>query len=364
MEEKKKRIEATIVADSKNEFGQRITTYVLTYPRMIHAEVMTHRMFSRNAASSRAIPAEKMIAAVKEDPFIPIAFQKVHKGMQGKYYLEGAELEESRRLWLATRNNSCLTAESMMKQGATKQLTNRLLEPFQWYTCLVTATEYENFFHLRCPKYKLFGQEYRSKKDALAHMEKFKHSLLGSDVSEIRNWTDLDWLKNNTSPAEIHIQALAESMWDARNESAPTTLKAGKWHIPFGDRIEDHRVPVPEFSTAPSEMTNMYNSMLQEYKIKIAIARCARVSYGNFEGKDDYEADIKLFERLQGPPLHASPFEHVAQCMSDWEYSRYTQTYPSSDETGGMWEEEEGWCGNFRGFLQYRKTMANENVTV
>ena len=71
-----KKISAEIVADSVNEHGNRITTMLLTYPRFIHGEVLTHRMFSRNSASSRAIPFEKMYKMVAEDPFIPIAWQK------------------------------------------------------------------------------------------------------------------------------------------------------------------------------------------------------------------------------------------------------------------------------------------------
>ncbi len=81
------KIEAKIIADSKNEFGNRITTMILTYPRIIHSEFMTHRMFSRNAASSRAVPAAKLIQAVKDNPFIPLAFQKQHSGMQGTEYI-------------------------------------------------------------------------------------------------------------------------------------------------------------------------------------------------------------------------------------------------------------------------------------
>lgn len=72
----KKQISAKIVADSVDSRSNRIITYLLTYPRFIHSELMTHRMFSRNSASSRAIPFEKMIQMIKEDPFTPIAWQK------------------------------------------------------------------------------------------------------------------------------------------------------------------------------------------------------------------------------------------------------------------------------------------------
>ena len=87
-----KTIKAGIIADSINQQGNRVTTYILTYPRIIHAELLTHRLFSRNAASSRAIPAKKMIKMIEEDPFIPIAWQKAHKGMQGTEYITDPEL--------------------------------------------------------------------------------------------------------------------------------------------------------------------------------------------------------------------------------------------------------------------------------
>ena len=88
------KIEAKIVADSVNKQGNRITTFLLTYPRFIHSELMTHRMFSRNSASSRAIPFEKMVKMVEEDPFIPIAWQKHHSGMQGSEYAQYPDTED------------------------------------------------------------------------------------------------------------------------------------------------------------------------------------------------------------------------------------------------------------------------------
>ena len=100
-----KTIKAGIIADSINQQGNRVTTYILTYPRIIHAELLTHRLFSRNAASSRAIPAKKMIKMIEEDPFIPIAWQKAHKGMQGTEYITDPELIKIERdEWLKDVN--------------------------------------------------------------------------------------------------------------------------------------------------------------------------------------------------------------------------------------------------------------------
>jgi len=97
-------ISAKVVADSKNEYGNRVTTMVVTFPRIILAEFNTHRMFSRNSASSRAIPFEKMVKAVRENPFVPIAWMRDHKGMQGNEYLtDKEEIQEAKDIWLAAR---------------------------------------------------------------------------------------------------------------------------------------------------------------------------------------------------------------------------------------------------------------------
>ncbi len=137
------KIKAEIVGDSKNEFGGRITTIVCTYPRIIHAEIMTHRMFSRNAASSRAVPAQKLIDAVKDDPFIPFAFQKAHSGMQGTEYItDPDEIKKEIADWLDDRDYLVKKAEARLARGVTKQLINRPLEPFQWYTCIINATDW------------------------------------------------------------------------------------------------------------------------------------------------------------------------------------------------------------------------------
>ena len=252
----KKKISAKIIADSIDERGNRITSYILTYPRIIHAEVMTHRMFSRNAASSRAIPFAKMLKDIQEDPFIPIAWQKAHSGMQGsEYWTEEDEVridignefeyiediqpitEEFKIRWLEARDKAVNIAIGMNNLGLTKQLCNRLLEPFQWYTCLVTFTEGDNFFELRCPRYEYSGEEFRSRKDAI-NSYTFKVGF-EKERLYLTSLTELDWIKLSKSQAEIHIQALAEAMWDARNESIPKVLKANEWHLPMIEIIED-----------------------------------------------------------------------------------------------------------------------------
>ena len=150
-----KQISAKIVADSISPQGHRITSFILTYPRFINSELMTHRVFSRNSASSRAIPFEKMVKMVQEYPFIPIAWQKHHSGMQGTEYFTESEAYWNNDKWLKARDNAVKIATLLTNDKVTKQLANRLLEPFMWHTTLCTFTESENFFNLRLPIYEI-----------------------------------------------------------------------------------------------------------------------------------------------------------------------------------------------------------------
>lgn len=359
-----KKIEAKIIADSINKSGTRITTYVLTYPRFIHAELMTHRVFSRNSASSRAIPFEKMLKMVEEDPFIPIAWQKDHKGMQGTEYLtEQYQINYRIGQWLNAAKlakESAISLSSNMVQhfnpvdhivleetGVTKQLCNRLFEPFMWHTVIVTATEYDNFFELRCPKYELFSENmpliFKSKKDLLRYVkdveaEEFKY--------EYDNLSIIDWLLLSKSGAEIHIQALAEAMWDAQNESRPKLLKGGEWHIPFGDQMN-----LPP--TIPIDKGYTLEEGLQIMKAKIAVARCARLSYMTFDGEINYEKDIALYNQLL-QSKHLSPFEHVALCPE--EFTTYG-IYKPDDGYTHLDFEGDYWSGNFKHWVQYRQLI-------
>jgi hypothetical protein len=251
--------------------------------------------------------------------------------MQGtKYITDPKHLEIITSEWLRARDKALFAAENLNRglalttlgsssyeliegTSVTKQLCNRLLEPFMWHTVICTATDYENFFKLRCPEYIVnwypanrpealepAQASFRSKKDAIARTN-----------GECDDWTEEDWREVNISQAEIHIQALAEAMWDAMNESTPKVLHTGEWHIPFGE--ED---------------------------VKIATAKCARVSYTTVgsTSNNSHTADIDLYNRLLESG-HMSPFEHCAQVM---EPERYF---------------EKPYSRNFRGFMQYREIV-------
>jgi len=366
-----RKINAEIVADSINEFGNRITTYLLTFPRFILPELNTHRLFTRNSASSRAIPFEKMVAIVETDPFIPIAWQKDHSGMQGtEYVTDEKQIRFRHGQWLNASRKAIQCADDLhdsiikktsvedpgeiISEGITKQLCNRLLEPFMWHTVLLTATEYDNFFELRCPKFHTpvsgEGFYFKSKKDCINnHSNKV-------NLTKLENFSYYDWQNINTSGAEIHIQALAESMWDVMNESTPKLLKAGEWHVPFGDKMNIELMS----NVAPYEQTE--NTI-----IKIATARCARLSYMTFDKEINYQKDIDMHDMLKAN-RHLSPFEHCARTMTEEEYYTFTKGQGKYiDDEGVSYgvqyfpESANGWCNNFKGYIQYRYLLESAN---
>jgi len=299
-------IKSEIIADSVNLVGNRLTTFILEYPRFIHAELMTHRMFSKNAASSRAIPIEKMIQQVQENPAMPEWWGKNQSGMQANEELdnivgkkrfplhlnEPTDREWAKQLWLEARDEAIKNAKKLNELGLHKQISNRLLEPWFNIRIILSGTEFENFFALR------------------AHKD-----------------------------AQPELQKLAYMMLEEYNKSNPKLLQSGQWHIPFGDKID--KTKLDQIVKQEVDEYNHYEYVYTELKKRIAVARCARVSYFNYEGKDDYEADIKLCDRLFGNnPKHLSPTEHVAQA-----------------------QENSDWYGNFRGFKQYRKFFNDENLS-
>lgn len=331
-------IRAKIVLDSTNEFGTRLTTPATQFPRMVLAEFNTHKMISKNSASSRAIPFEKMLEKVQNDPFIPIKWMKEHKGMQGFEYFTDEEVKELRLYedHLLARDYAIERAMNQSAKGLTKQIVNRYLEPFMYHKVLATGTEWENFLALRAAE-----------------------------------------------GAEIHIQDLAYKLLDVMNASTPRMLKAGEWHIPFGDRIDSNEIyELYKKGHKPGQVTDDF---ICEMELKIATARCARTSYDNFDGTSDFIKDIELHDRLvEGG--HWSPMEHSARCMTQDEFYTYSKTviiptkdlddYEAKHSDHPDWYEinnytgdhnqntvltEFGWCKNFRGFISYRHLFSNEN---
>lgn len=368
---------AQVVAHSKNRQGDELLSVLITFPRIILSEFNTHRMISKNTASSRAIPFKKMVEIVENDPFIPIAWQKEHKGMQGSEYFQKTDVinwasmsgdinaeKGLKELWLEASMFAIDCARSLNKSGLTKQLCNRLLEPFIWTTVLATASMegWENFFNLRCPQYHFPVDthfRHRSKKDCYAaHSNPDNLKLMDS-------FSMVDWLKINEGQAEIHMMELAECIYDAWRESTPKQLNSGEWHIPFEDKIDiktDNRYSKME------ELAWEYKLNVNQIKVKISTAMAARTSYTvvGEEKEINYEKMIELHDRLisQDPP-HSSPLEHCARAMNEEEYDNFVKGHVNTLINKGRLEYDiedfqKGWCNNFKGFIPYRYMIDNK----
>jgi thymidylate synthase ThyX len=244
-------ITAKIITDSISN-NIRLTTFQLRYPRFIHGEYMTHRVFSRNASSSRAIPVKKLISDIIEDTAMPIHWGKNRPGMQANeehYDLlqindENLSREEA---WLKARDSAIEIATQFMHAGYHKQIVNRILEPFSHISVVCTATDFNNFFALR------------------SHED-----------------------------AQPEIKCLSDKMIEELANSIPNQLETGMWHLPYVLESENY-LPL-------------------ETKRKISVARCARVSYLRHDGTTpDITKDVELHDVLVvSRPLHASPAEHQA----------------------------------------------------
>lgn len=344
----KNNISAEVVAHSLSPQGEELLSMLVTFPRIILAEVNTHRMLSKNTSSSRAIPFLKMVETVETNPFVPIAWQKNHSGMQGTEY--HTETRHNIAGWLRARDSAIREAKLLANNcDVTKQLTNRLLEPFMWTTMLITGSKsgWENFFRLRCPSYEfgsMPGEKFKSQKDA-CNASHWANRLL-----------DLEWLQANTGQAEIHIMDLAEKIWDAKNESTPKQLKVGEWHIPFEDKITRFSTLTLDETTSISELENN----ILHNKIFISVAMGARTSYTTVgeEKEINPETLIGLHDRLltQEPP-HSSPFEHCARAMSDVEYHHFVKGENFKENINP--QPALGWCYNLKGFISYRYIVDN-----
>ncbi len=369
-------IKAEVVGDSINEFGNRITTMEVTMPRIVLAEFNTHRMFSRNSASSRAIPFEKMSRTIEENPFVPIAWQINHKGMQGSEYItEPREVDNLKQIWLNGRDAAIVYATGLHYQNVTKQLCNRGLETYMWHKVLVTATEFENFFALRCPQYVYGSFGARSIKDIVGMMHRAAEMDMridseGLSTEDIVKSSVVDKLKHNKGQAEIHMMAVAEAMWDAYNESKPEELKEGEWHIPYKNRIDFGELGIATAEYIIEKGISGHIGDVNNWSSRVATVMAARVSYtvvGEDQKPLSYKRMFEIYDDLlNANPKHMSPFEHCGKAMSKEEHRSYIYTGGNplaiKDNKTDIYSIE-GWCGNFRGFIQLRKTIQGENIT-
>ncbi len=177
---------ARVLLDSSSPARIRLTTLEVTFPRFVLAEFNTHRSFSRNSASSRAVPTAKLIERVLNDPAVPLEWGKNKAGMSASDVLSGEGAREAERIWLQARDQAAAHAKALLELDVHKQELNRLLEPFLWHTVIVSATEWDNFFALRC-----------------------------------------------APNAQPEIRAAALAMREAMQTSRPQPLEHGQWHTPL-----------------------------------------------------------------------------------------------------------------------------------
>ena len=332
---------ARILCDSVSPTGKRLTTFEVTFPRIVLAEAKTHRLLrgaggnveeilidglginddenlSRNSASSRAIPLTKQLERVMTHPFVPARFPLNCKGMQPQEYVEADHPMYQTLVaeWLEARDKVLVIARQLSsKRNVHKQIVNRLLEPWMWHTAILTATEWDNFFALRC------------------HPD-----------------------------AQFEVKRIADLMYDLYHNppEAPQLVGPGLWHCPLIDN-EDLSLMMNWYLTKSQAYEGLpagYEPATTELMKRMSAARCARVSMLNHDGKRDVEADLGLFGKLIDPshPLHASPFEHVATPY-------YSEGLIQDVDRTAYYGKKDLRSGNFVGWKQMRKFLPGENVT-
>ena len=311
---RKTNITAKVVCDSINEQGIRLTTFEIEYPRIVMSEFNTHRSVSKNSSSSRAIPVSKMLEHIKNTNLKPVYFGAKKSGMQAGEEIIGEDLEYAHAVWDSALASAIGQAELLDDCGVAKEVTNRLVEPFQLVKVVCTATDWENFFNLR----------------------------LHPD-------------------ADPNICMLAYKMYQAMQESEPYLLKDGQWHLPYVNIGWNGK---GEMCYADEDFT----SVELEQAIKLSAASCASVSYRT-EGMTLEKAD-KIFDMLiKAEVIHSSPFEHLATPIVEKEFSfdipfdGSVVSYRESDswQEGVTHRNRQGelCSGNLRGWVQYRHLLPN-----
>ena len=346
----KDKIKAEIVAHSKRaNTGEEIITYKLTFPRIILSEVNTYKMLEKNTSSSRAIPFEKMVEVVDKEPFVPLAFQTHHKGMQGTEYITNREeIDYLEVKWLIAKDTAVESAYQLYNNGITKQLTNRILEPFMWVTQLCTGTR-ESFKHLfeqRCPIYDISNDVLRLARSDTKTSFKSKKEVI-KKFPQLSKKDDLWWLQRNKGQAEIHFMDLAEKMYDALNESTPVIMNDDEWHIPFSERPEF----IPEMSLKD--------------KIMLSCAMTARVSYTTINDDDvlTLEKAKNIYDKCVESG-HFSVVSHCAKCMTDYEYDTWIKGKCEKSEKLNILaipNEAKGFNKNLRGFVSLRQYIEDKS---
>lgn len=294
-------VKARIIADSINSRGTRLTTFELEYPRIIHSELLTHRVFSRNGASSRAIPVNTMLDLIEANPAMPSHWGKNQPGMQAQEELGELEKESVKQLWLSACKSAVNHARVMNDIKAHKQVINRITEPYQHMKVVLTGTDFANWF----------------------------------------------WLRDHTD-ADPTIADLAGSMSVSYNRSNPELLRAGEWHLPYVASTFKEGKQVYYASFDSNEEITL------EQALMISSSSAAQVSYRKTDGS--LEKAQLVYDRLvHSTPVHASPFEHCAMCFGSFE----DENGYWIDGITHVNREGVYFSGNLRDWIQYRQLLPN-----
>lgn len=297
---------ARVLNKSVSPDGIVITSFELEYPRMIHSELLTHKMLSRNAASSRAIPIAKSIESVRNSPAMPVEWGKNKPGMQADGEID--DPETAKWMWIQAAKQAADRAEQMAAMGLHKQVVNRILEPYVFMKTVLTATEYDNFY----------------------------------------------WLRDHED-ADPTIHELAQCMREATNSAGENPLVAGEWHFAYVDT--DVGFDKTTYSVGGEEID------LETAK-KIDAACCAQVSFRKLD--TTIEKALSIYDRLAGSvPVHASPFEHAATPVDHM--LMVHGCFGNSPEDSSTWQDgithvdRDGylWSGNFKSWIQGRQLVAD-----
>jgi len=173
-----------VVCHSRAPNGEELITLEIELHRFILPEFNTHRSLSRNFQSSRAVPVEKMIQQVRDNPAMPVHWGLNQRGMVADIESESYVLDNTgqeftvQEWWMLAAEEAASSAEAMSEAGYHKQIVNRLLEPFMKTKGVVTATReaFEAMFLLRChkdaqPEFKLLAERMRASIEASTPQE-------------------------------------------------------------------------------------------------------------------------------------------------------------------------------------------------
>lgn len=311
--ERETNITAKVICDSISEEGVRLTTFEIEYPRIVMSEFNTMRAISKNSSSSRAIPVSKMLEHTKNINLKPVYFGSKKSGMQAGEEIQGDMLDKVKGLWEEALDYASYYSETLDRLGVAKEVTNRLVEPFQLVKVVCTATDWDNFFNLR----------------------------LHPD-------------------ADPNICMLAYKMYKVMEESKPIKLKEGEYHLPYVNVCWNGK---GEMCYADED----FNIISLEQAQKLSAASCASVSYRT-EGMTLEKAD-KIFDMLiKAEVVHSSPFEHIATPVkpkyNELGYVRVNCSESQSWEEGVTHMNKQGQLcsGNLRGWVQYRHLLSNNTA--